>query len=41
MIAGIGLAPQQAFIGAAIPIDMLPVGVEYFDDPARRGRDYR
>jgi hypothetical protein len=32
VIAGIGIAPQQAFIGAAIPIEMRPVGVEYFDD---------
>jgi hypothetical protein len=30
VIARIGIAPQQAFIVAAVPIAMLPVGVEYF-----------
>ena len=31
-ITRIGITPQQAFIVAAVPIAMLPVGVEYFDD---------
>ena len=32
VIARIGIAPEQAFISRAVPIALLPVGVEYFDD---------
>ena len=32
VIARIGISPQQAFISRAVPIALLPVGVEYFDD---------
>jgi hypothetical protein len=32
VVARIRIAPQQAFISAAVPIALFPIGIEYLDD---------